>query len=116
MVHNCLFSFFFNLFFFIFFLILNLYCSFILYRPQAHLNNKHTVFGSLVGGMETLDKMEQVPTGENDKPNVISLFFFFLIFNLFLIVFSRRRLRLLVQLFLKIHFKRLKIIKQLNQF
>jgi len=41
---------------------------FILYKAQAHLNNKHTVFGSVVGGMETLDKMESVPTDDKDVP------------------------------------------------
>jgi len=28
------------------------------------------VFGKVVGGLETLDKMEAVPTGAKDKPKV----------------------------------------------
>jgi len=40
---------------------------FILYKSAPHLNNKHTVFGEVVGGLETLSKMERIPT-ENDKP------------------------------------------------
>ena len=51
-------------------IILILLFSFILYKQQPHLNNKHTVFGCVVGGMETLDKMENTPTGEEDKPLV----------------------------------------------
>ena len=41
-----------------------------MYSPKSHLNNKHTVFGCVVGGMETLDKMEKVPTESDDKPLV----------------------------------------------
>ena len=37
------------------------------------MNNKHTVFGCVVGGMETIDKMENIPTGEEDKPLVCSI-------------------------------------------
>ena len=33
----------------------------------AHLDNKHVVFGEIVGGLEHLDKMAAVET-ENDKP------------------------------------------------
>merc|ERR1711988_913639 len=41
---------------------------YITYRSAKHLNFKHTVFGRLVGGMETLRKMEAVPTTDNDVP------------------------------------------------
>lgn len=41
---------------------------FILYRPAAHLDRKHTIFGKVVGGLDVLDKMEATPTGEGDVP------------------------------------------------
>jgi len=42
--------------------------SFITYRSARHLDNKHTVFGRVVGGLETLDKMEKVEVDSNDRP------------------------------------------------
>ena len=42
--------------------------SFITFRPVPHLDRKHTVFGKVVGGIEVLDKMEQVPTDHDEKP------------------------------------------------
>ena len=44
--------------------------SFITYRSCTHLDHKHTVFGKVVGGLETLDKMEAVATDSKDKPKV----------------------------------------------
>jgi len=41
---------------------------FILYREARHLDRKHTIFGKVVGGLDVLDKMEQVPTGDSDRP------------------------------------------------
>jgi peptidyl-prolyl cis-trans isomerase-like protein 2 len=45
---------------------------FICYRPAAHLDRKHTIFGKVieedVESMETLRKLEDVKTGEGDKP------------------------------------------------
>jgi len=41
---------------------------FITYRPVPHLDRKHTVFGKVVGGLEVLDKMEEVPTDTDEKP------------------------------------------------
>lgn len=41
---------------------------FITYRSAKHLDNKHTVFGSVVGGLEVLTKMEQIKTNSKDKP------------------------------------------------
>ncbi|KAI5807050.1 cyclophilin-like domain-containing protein [Geopyxis carbonaria] len=41
---------------------------FILYRPQKHLDRKHTIFGKVVGGLDILDKMETTPTTEDGKP------------------------------------------------
>jgi hypothetical protein len=42
--------------------------SFITYRSCKHLNNKHTIFGRLVGGMETLTEMEKIEVDNKDKP------------------------------------------------
>ncbi|KAJ3055105.1 RING-type E3 ubiquitin-protein ligase ppil2 [Rhizophlyctis rosea] len=41
---------------------------FITYKSCQHLDNKHTIFGKVVGGMEVLTKMERVPTDDGDKP------------------------------------------------
>ncbi|CAH1802314.1 unnamed protein product [Owenia fusiformis] len=41
---------------------------FITYRSCRHLDQKHTVFGKVVGGLETIDKMEAVPCDKKDKP------------------------------------------------
>jgi peptidyl-prolyl cis-trans isomerase-like 2 len=41
---------------------------FITFGPCTHLDGKHTVFGQLASGKDVLDKMEDVPTGENDRP------------------------------------------------
>ena len=44
---------------------------FILYKSAPHLNNKHTVFGRLVGGMDVLAKMERVAVDPEDRPLVL---------------------------------------------
>ncbi|PVD31595.1 hypothetical protein C0Q70_07010 [Pomacea canaliculata] len=41
---------------------------FFTFRSAKHLDGKHAVFGRLVGGMETLDKMEHVEVDKNDRP------------------------------------------------
>eukprot|EP01084_Bolivina_argentea_P250149 419039_1 len=42
---------------------------YILYQPSQHLDDKHSVFGRLVGGMNVLNRMEEVEVNEkNDKP------------------------------------------------
>jgi peptidyl-prolyl cis-trans isomerase-like protein 2 len=41
---------------------------FIIYRPAKHLDRKHTIFGRVVDGMDTLAKMEDVPTDGSDRP------------------------------------------------
>ncbi len=44
--------------------------SFITFGPCMHLNYKHSIFGRVVGGNETLAKMERVPTDKEDRPTV----------------------------------------------
>ncbi|KAG5438103.1 hypothetical protein PCANB_002954 [Pneumocystis canis] len=41
---------------------------FITYKETKHLDRKHTVFGKVVGGMNTLDKMENSPVDSSNKP------------------------------------------------
>lgn len=41
---------------------------FITYRPCTYLDKKHTVFGHVVGGMDTLANMESIETGAEDRP------------------------------------------------
>ncbi|KAK3930948.1 RING-type E3 ubiquitin-protein ligase PPIL2 [Frankliniella fusca] len=41
---------------------------FITYRSCRHLDNKHTVFGKLVGGLDTLTAIEQVEVDNKDRP------------------------------------------------
>ena len=42
-------------------------CSFITYRAVKHLDRKHTIFGRVVGGLETLARLENAPT-EAERP------------------------------------------------
>ena len=46
---------------------------FILYKSAPHLDYKHTVFGKVVGGLETLTKMERVPVDDDDRPRQVSV-------------------------------------------
>ncbi|GFU03734.1 RING-type E3 ubiquitin-protein ligase PPIL2 [Nephila pilipes] len=41
---------------------------FITYRSCQHLDKKHSIFGRVVGGLDTLTKMEKIETDKNDKP------------------------------------------------
>jgi peptidyl-prolyl cis-trans isomerase-like 3 len=41
---------------------------FVTYKAHSHLNGKFTIFGHIIDGMDTLDKIERVPTGPGDKP------------------------------------------------
>ena len=41
---------------------------YITYRSCKHLDNKHTLFGKLVGGVETLAAIERVGTDNKDMP------------------------------------------------
>lgn len=44
---------------------------FITYRSCRHLDEKHSVFGRLVGGHETLNSMERVEVDEKDRPKEV---------------------------------------------
>lgn len=47
---------------------------FFTFRPTPHLDGKHTVFGKLVGGEETLDKIERVnvrPDGDRPVRDIV---------------------------------------------
>lgn len=41
---------------------------FVTYKSCKHLDNKHTIFGKLVGGLEVLKLLESLPVDKNDKP------------------------------------------------
>eukprot|EP01138_Halocafeteria_seosinensis_P016142 gb/GECG01016471.1/.p1 GENE.gb/GECG01016471.1/~~gb/GECG01016471.1/.p1 ORF type:complete len:534 (+),score=84.49 gb/GECG01016471.1/:1-1602(+) len=41
---------------------------FITFKSCPPLDNKHTIFGRVVGGMQTLSAMENVPTNKKEKP------------------------------------------------
>ena len=40
---------------------------FITYRPAKHLDRKHTIFGKVVGGLDTLTRLENVEVSDGDK-------------------------------------------------
>lgn len=41
---------------------------FITFKSATHLDGKHTIFGRVVGGLETLEKLERLPTDKADRP------------------------------------------------
>ena len=41
---------------------------FLLFEPQPHLDNLHTVFGRLLDGWEVLDKIERMPVMGDSAP------------------------------------------------
>jgi len=43
---------------------------FITSRETPHLDGKHCVFGEVVEGMDIVRKIENVPKGASDKPDV----------------------------------------------
>lgn len=42
--------------------------SFITYRSCRNLDGKHTIFGKLVGGIDTLNEMEKIEVDNKDRP------------------------------------------------
>lgn len=42
--------------------------SFITYRSCKSLDNKHTVFGKVVGGIDTLTEIERIEVDNQDRP------------------------------------------------
>lgn len=49
----------------------NAFCntfSFITFRSCKQLDGKHTIFGKLVGGLDTLNAMEQIEVDNKDRP------------------------------------------------
>lgn len=41
---------------------------FITYGAASHLDRVYTVFGHVIDGFDTLDKMEKVPVGKKNRP------------------------------------------------
>ena len=41
---------------------------FICYSAQPHLNNKNTIIGEIMEGMDVLDNIEKIPVGKKNKP------------------------------------------------
>ncbi len=41
---------------------------FILYAKQPSLDDKYSIFGQMVDGFETLDKLEKEAVGKNNRP------------------------------------------------
>ncbi|EJU04781.1 cyclophilin-like protein [Dacryopinax primogenitus] len=41
---------------------------FITYGKQSHLDNKYTIFGRVIDGLETLESMERVPVNPKNRP------------------------------------------------
>lgn len=49
-------------------MLLIIFYSFITFRSCRHLDKKHTVFGKIVGGLETLNAMEKIEVDNKDRP------------------------------------------------
>ena len=43
---------------------------FFTYSAQPHLNNKYTVFGQIIDGIEVLDAIERIPVNAKNRPEV----------------------------------------------
>ena len=41
---------------------------FITYKPASHLDRKHTIFGRVVGGMDVLQTLENIPVDSSSRP------------------------------------------------
>ena len=46
---------------------------FITYRAAKHLDRKHTIFGTVVGGLDTLARMEEAEVSEGEKRPVVDM-------------------------------------------
>jgi hypothetical protein len=46
---------------------LHIWCSYIIFKATPHLDNKHSVFGEIVGGWDVLSAMEQVEVSKGHK-------------------------------------------------
>lgn len=44
------------------------FCLLAFDRSAPHLNNKHTIFGRVAGGMDTLDRIESVGNDKKERP------------------------------------------------
>lgn len=42
--------------------------GYLYFLPFFFFTGKYTIFGHVIDGMDTLDKMERVPTGAGDRP------------------------------------------------
>ena len=45
------------------------HCGCRLLKENIYIGRKHVVFGKVVDGMDVLNKIEQCPTGERDRPD-----------------------------------------------
>ena len=63
---------------------------YITFKSAPHLDRKHTVFGRVVGGLDVLRAIEQVPTDSADVPvrKYFSFSFFFLKKKIDIILFK----------------------------
>ena len=41
---------------------------YITFKSAAHLDGKHAIFGRVVGGLDTLAKLEAISTDKDDRP------------------------------------------------
>ena len=63
---------------------------FITFRSCQHLDNKHTIFGRVVGGLDVLTLIESVETDDNDKP-IVDIKYLVLMYSLIHLMKSMKR-------------------------